>query len=66
MFQNLPVTFRYRINTNITSFSVNYRLTLHHVQVKTFCMRSIGWAFTEAIMGGGGIFDTGPFVARQK
>ena len=44
--------------------------------LKTFRTRSIGWALfgvnfrplqeIEAIMGGGRIFDTGPFFARLR
>ena len=46
------------------------------LHLKTFCTRSIGWALygvnfrplqeIEAIMGGGRIFDTGPFFARLQ
>jgi len=57
-------------------FLCNYRLTLHHDAFRTFCTRSIGWALfgvkfrplqeIEAIMGGGRIFDTGPFFVRLR
>ena len=53
-----------------------YKLTLHMLQSKTFCKRSIGWALfgvnfrplqeIEAIMGSGRIFDTGPFFTRLR
>ena len=46
------------------------------LHLKTFRMRSTGWALfgvnfrpsqkIEAIMGGGRIFDTGPFFARLR
>ena len=46
------------------------------LHLKTFCTRSIRWALfrvnfrplqeVEAIIGGGQIFDTGPFFARLQ
>ena len=72
--------FGYRISTYMMAtshhFLCNYRLTLHHVEFKTFRMRSIGWVLfganfrplqeIKAIMGGGQIFDSGPFFARLQ
>ena len=68
----IAYTKQVEMNARQPSFS---RLTLHHVEYKTFCTRSTGWALfgvnfrpsqrIEAIyMGGGQIFDTRPFFVR--
>ena len=73
IFQKLPQWLLDIVLVPISHhFLRNYRLTLHHVlHLKTFHTRSIGWALfgvnfkplqeIEAVMGGGRIFDTGPF-----
>ena len=52
-------------------FLRNYRLTLHHVAFENFPYE-VNWVGArplqeiEAIMGGGRIFDTGPFFVRLR
>ena len=66
-YEAIPISHR---------FLCNYRLTFHHVAFENF-LHKVNWmgAFwsklrplkeIEAIMGGGRIFDTGPFFARPR